>query len=106
MTIQTCCQGGMGSISEAIASSAKSSGAEIITNASVNEIIIDKNTRHTTGVKMIDGTVFNANTVISGASPRHAIVDLIGSHNPNYEEFVPKDFYTHIKNAGAYNCNK
>jgi phytoene dehydrogenase-like protein len=55
-------EGGMGKISESISSSAIHHGAEIITNAVVEEILIDDK-QQVYGVKMNDASIIEATTV-------------------------------------------
>ncbi len=60
--------GGTGGVSAAIASSAKSFGAEIQCNASVDQVLI-KNGK-AVGVALENGNEFYANTVVSACDPR------------------------------------
>ena len=71
--------GGMGAISEAIAASARSAGAEIRTDAEV--VSIDSAGGRVTGVTLADGTVHRAPIVASGAHPKTTILDLAGGEN-------------------------
>ncbi len=71
--------GGMGAISEAIAASARASGAEIRTEAEVASI--DSIGGRVTGVTLADGTVLRAPIVASGAHPKTTILDLAGAEN-------------------------
>ena len=71
--------GGMGAISEAIAASARASGAEIRTDAEV--VSIDSSGGRITGVTLADGTSFTAPVVASGAHPKTTIMDLAGADN-------------------------
>ncbi len=71
--------GGMGAISEAIASSARSHGAEIRTSAEVASI--DSSGGRVTGVTLADGSVLRAPIVASGAHPKTTILDLAGGEN-------------------------
>jgi phytoene dehydrogenase-like protein len=71
--------GGMGAISEAIASSARSYGAEIWTDSEVASI--DSSGGRVTGVTLADGTVLRAPIVASGAHPKTTILDLAGGEN-------------------------
>ncbi len=71
--------GGMGAISEAIASSARAAGAEIQTDAEVASI--DSAGGRVTGVTLADGTVHTAPIVASGAHPKTTILDLAGGDN-------------------------
>jgi len=91
-------RGGMGSVSDALAASAKEFGAHIHTNAAVNEILIDSSSGSVTGVRMDDGSILSASTVISAASPYHTFVDLVSSSHRGVT--IPMDFYNHIKSTG------
>jgi phytoene dehydrogenase-like protein len=71
--------GGMGAISEAIAASARSAGAEIRTDAEV--VSIDSSGGRVTGVTLADGSVHRAPIVASGAHPKTTIMDLAGADN-------------------------
>ena len=71
--------GGMGAISEAIASSARASGAEIRTDSEV--VSIDSSGGRVTGVTLADGSVHRAPIVASGAHPKTTIMDLAGAQN-------------------------
>ena len=71
--------GGMGAISEAIASSARAAGAEIRTDAEV--VSIDSTGGRVTGVTLADGSVHKAPIVASGAHPKTTIMDLAGAQN-------------------------
>ncbi len=71
--------GGMGAISEAIAASARSAGAEIRTDAEV--VSIDSAGGRVTGVTLADGSVHRAPIVASGAHPKTTILDLAGGEN-------------------------
>ncbi|HXV37381.1 MAG TPA: NAD(P)/FAD-dependent oxidoreductase, partial [Myxococcota bacterium] len=63
-----CQKGGTGGVSEAIASAARSHGAEIRVEAPVAKVIV-KNGR-AVGVALEDGEEIHAPTVVSGADPR------------------------------------
>jgi phytoene dehydrogenase-like protein len=69
-------QGGMGAVSEAIASSARAAGAEIRVNAPVQGIVYDETKTKAVGVRLADGSVVAADIVISGCTPFHAIQEL------------------------------
>jgi phytoene dehydrogenase-like protein len=74
--------GGMGAISEAIASSARAAGAEIRTEAEVASIDVDQSGGgRVTGVTLTDGSVHRAPIVASGAHPKTTIMDLAGAEN-------------------------
>ena len=82
-------RGGTGAISMAIARSAEHFGAEIRTNAGVEQIKI-KNGR-ATGVVLEDGSELDAKIVISGAEPRLTFLGLVG------ESELPSEFATSLK---------
>ena len=71
--------GGMGAISEAIASSARAHGATVQTDAEVASI--DSSGGRVTGVTLADGTTHTAPIVASGAHPKTTILDLAGGEN-------------------------
>jgi phytoene dehydrogenase-like protein len=71
--------GGMGAISEAIAASARSAGAEILTDAEVASI--DVRNGSTVGVTLADGTELRAPIVASGAHPKTTVLELTGAEH-------------------------
>jgi phytoene dehydrogenase-like protein len=71
--------GGMGAISQAIAASARSAGAEILTGAEVASI--DVRNGAATGVTLADGTELRAPIVASGAHPKTTVLELAGAEN-------------------------
>ena len=71
--------GGMGAISEAIARSARSAGAEILTGAEVASI--DVRNGSAVGVTLADGTELRAPIVASGAHPKTTVLELAGAEN-------------------------
>ncbi len=70
-------QGGIGKISEALASAVKSFGGEIRTNAEVKQVVI-KDMR-ATGVVLSNGEEISATHVISAADPKHTFLSLVGA---------------------------
>src|SRR5436190_11007012 len=68
-------RGGMGAISEAIASSAKSRGATIRTGAPVDRVLV-RNGR-ARGVALADGEEIHARVVISSADPKITFLKLV-----------------------------
>jgi phytoene dehydrogenase-like protein len=70
-------QGGIGKISEALASAVKSFGGEIRTNAEVKQVVI-KDMR-ATGVVLSNGEEISAGNVISAADPKHTFLSLVGA---------------------------
>ena len=71
--------GGMGAISEAIAASARSAGAEIRTDAEV--VSIDIEGGRVVGVTLASGECVRAPVVASGAHPKTTILELAGAEN-------------------------
>jgi phytoene dehydrogenase-like protein len=71
--------GGMGAISQAIAGSARSAGAEILTDAEVASI--DVRDGSAIGVTLADGTELRAPIVASGAHPKTTVLDLAGAEH-------------------------
>ncbi len=68
-------RGGTGAVSEAIASAARSFGAEIRTNANVARVMVKDG--RTMGVALEDGEEIGAGAVVSGLDPRRTFVDLL-----------------------------
>ena len=81
-------KGGNGAVSEAIASAARSYGAEIRVNAAVKHIQV-KNGR-ATGVVLENGDEIHAKTVVSGCEPRLTFLGMVGKDN------LPDDFVESI----------
>ena len=67
--------GGMGSITQAMASAVRDAGAEIRTNAEVARIDVLQG--RATGVTLEDGTEITARTVVSNADPKRTFLGLI-----------------------------
>ena len=78
-------EGGMGAVSGAIASAAKSFGAIIETEADVREIVVSDN--QTKGVVLADGRFIKSNAVLSNATPEITFLKLVDK-NCLPEEFV------------------
>ncbi len=70
-------QGGIGKITEALASAVKSFGGDIRTNAEVKQVVI-KDMR-ATGVVLSNGEEIAASNVISAADPKHTFLSLVGT---------------------------
>jgi phytoene dehydrogenase-like protein len=70
-------KGGLGKITEALASAAKSFGGEIRTSAEVKQVTV-KDMR-ATGVVLSNGEEIAANNVVSAADPKHTLLDLVGA---------------------------
>ena len=68
-------RGGTGAVSMAIARSAEHFGAEILTEAAVNKVIV--NNGKASGVVMENGDEYNSNIVISGLDPKLTFLNLL-----------------------------
>lgn len=77
--------GGIGRLSESLASAARSYGAEILTNAAVARITLDEYQEAVTGVVLENGREISAAAVVSNADPRRTYFGLVGG-----EVFPPK----------------
>ncbi len=86
-------RGGMGALSEALASSARAAGAEICVNADVDHI--DVRGGQALGVVMRDGTEFRARVTISNADPKRTFFGLVGRPH------LPPEFSAQVD---AYKC--
>ena len=82
-------EGGMGAVSEAIARSARSFGAEIRTKARVSKVLV-RNGR-VQGVTLDNGDEIHAPLVVTTLHPRTAFLDQIPRHE------LPDDFVTDIE---------
>ncbi len=82
-------RGGNGSVSEAIASAARSFGARIRTEAPVAQVLVRG--ERATGVVLEDGEEIEAAQVISGADPRRTFLGLVG------EKHLPDEFAESIR---------
>jgi phytoene dehydrogenase-like protein len=71
-------KGGMGGVSQAMARSAESAGAEIRTDAEVDRIAINASGR-AVGVALLDGTLIRSQRVVSSAHPVTTYLSLIGA---------------------------
>ncbi|HJV04850.1 MAG TPA: NAD(P)/FAD-dependent oxidoreductase [Actinomycetota bacterium] len=93
--------GGMGAVSEALAMSAKSRGAEVRTRAPVRRTLIRDG--RALGVELEDGTRLRARRVISNAHPVTTYLDLIGEeHLPDQ---VVKDIRRYRSRSGSVKVN-
>ena len=93
--------GGMGAISEAIAASAESAGAEIRTDAEV--VSIDVTNGRTTGVTLANGDALTAPIVASGAHPKTTVLDLAGAEN--FPDEVADDMRRYRTRGGSVKIN-
>ncbi len=82
-------RGGMGRLSEAIAASARSSGAEVRTDAAVARV--DVVGGRAVGVTLEDGTVLRAPVVAAAIHPRTVFLDMVDRSE------LPRDFVVEIE---------
>jgi phytoene dehydrogenase-like protein len=68
-------KGGMGGITQAMARSAEAHGAEIRLKSPVEQVVVTKG--QATGVKLANGEVISARTVISNADPQRSMLQLL-----------------------------
>jgi len=80
---------GMGAVSQAIASSAREAGAEILTDAEVAGIDVRDGAAR--GVHLIDGRSFGADVVLSNADPHRTYLSMVG------EEHLPANLVDGVK---------
>lgn len=71
--------GGMGSVSEALAHSARENGAVIRTEMPVRRIVVENG--RVAGVETVSGETFNSWLVVSNADPKSTIMKLVGVKN-------------------------
>jgi phytoene dehydrogenase-like protein len=83
-------RGGMGAVSNSIASSAKAAGVEIRTNAEVKEILTDDG--KAVGVELSNGEKIHSRAVLSNADPKRTVLKLMDPKQ------LPQDFVQGIKN--------
>ena len=86
-------EGGMGRLSETIATAAREAGAEIRLDSPVSGI--DVHDGGVRGVTLADGTTIDARVVVSGADPRVTFQDLVGPEHlpePLRREIAALDF--------------
>jgi phytoene dehydrogenase-like protein len=69
-------EGGMGSLTKAMAEAAKSAGVEIRTSSRVAKVNVEN--CKVTGVTLENGDVLNAHTVASNADPKTTVMDIVG----------------------------
>lgn len=81
-------KGGMGSITRALAASAKNAGAQIRTGADVESVIIRDG--RALGVKLVTGETCFSRTVVSNADPKRTFLKLVGP------DFLDSRFITRV----------
>lgn len=82
-------RGGMGAVSQTLASSARESGAEILTDAEVAGIDVRDGAAR--GVHLFDGRSFEADVVLSNADPHRTYLGMVG------EKHLPADLVEGVK---------
>jgi len=82
-------QGGVGKITEALASAVKSFGGEIRTGTEVERIKVDTFTCR--GVVLKNGEEISAKNIISAADPKHTFLTLVGAVN------LPPEFVWNVQ---------
>ncbi len=70
-------EGGMGAISASIANSARSNGAQIQTNVSVEQILLSPCQQKVVGVRTNDGVEVKSKAVVAACTPYHAFCELL-----------------------------
>ncbi|HET6770729.1 MAG TPA: NAD(P)/FAD-dependent oxidoreductase [Actinomycetota bacterium] len=94
-------RGGMGALSESIASAARAAGAEIRTEADV--VAVETTDGRARGVALADGSQLLGRAVVSGIHPRTTFLDLVGrEHLP--EETV-RDVERYRTRGGSAKVN-
>ncbi len=93
--------GGMGAISTAIARSAESHGATILTDAEVASIDVEGG--RTVGVTLANGDRYRAPIVASGAHPKTTILDLVGGEH--FDDDVRTDMERYRTRGGSVKVN-
>jgi phytoene dehydrogenase-like protein len=90
-------RGGMGAISEAIAESAKSRGAQVRTAAAVDRVLV-RNGR-ASGVVLKDGEEIQARVVISSADPKVTFLKLVEAND------LDRDFRSEVEKIRIEGCS-
>jgi phytoene dehydrogenase-like protein len=93
--------GGMGAITQAMASAAGAHGVRINLNAAVREVIVERD--RATGVVLKDGTALRARAVVANVNPQHLFQTLVP------REAVPRAMATRMKTwkagSGTFRMN-
>lgn len=93
--------GGMGAITGAMAREAASLGVDIVTDAGVEEVLIDGNRAN--GVRLVGGETLPADLVIAGVNPRLLYLDLI---DESHISRATRNHFRHYKCAsGSFRMN-
>jgi len=83
-------RGGMGAVSEALASSFKSFGGKIQCDAEVGQIIVENG--RTKGVALTNGDEYYADVVVSNLDPKRTLLNIMSEND------LPKDIVQKAKN--------
>lgn len=70
-------EGGVGRIADALVAGLKARGGQVRTSAPVQKVLADD--QRARGVRLASGEEISAAIVISGADPRHTLLDLVGA---------------------------
>lgn len=81
--------GGMGSLSECIAGSARAAGAEVRVSAPVRRVVVHSG--RVGGVELVDGTELRARRVVSAVHPVTTYLELVG------EAFLPDEVVADVR---------
>jgi phytoene dehydrogenase-like protein len=82
--------GGMGAITQAMAKAARTHGAEIETDVSVNEVIVEGG--RAVGIALADGRTIRARSIVSNVNPKLLYTRLVPA------DALPEKFLTRIRN--------
>ena len=85
-------RGGIGRVTEAMADAAREAGAEIRTSAEVERVVVAGG--RATGVELVDGTVIEAERVLSNADPLRTFFGLVGEELPARPTSTPRSATT------------
>ena len=89
-------EGGMGSVSNAIAKSAIQSGAEIVVDAEVEKILIAKSDKKQSGLLLKGGEIIHSNVILSNATPQKTYLEMMD------KEVLPTHVRESIERIGIY----
>jgi phytoene dehydrogenase-like protein len=93
--------GGMGAISQALASEAARLGVEIVRDAEVRRVVVDGG--RVRGVELVDGTVHDARAVASNVDPKRLYLGLVDA------DALPAEFLARLRRyrmgSGAFRMN-
>lgn len=94
-------RGGMGAISQSIASAAQATGAEIRANAPVSKILLNESEAgdRAIGVLLGNGEEIYARNVISCADPKRTFLGMVGA------EHLPDDFAKAVRDIAMKGCS-